>query len=147
MAVPHSLYIAVPISLALAACVYVPVTEQTAEAEPACRTFTNKMTVMELREIEARNNGRATTAYDRRGRSWGSGGCGQPEACLAIIAAAGVVAAGTYIVSGSVVVINNTAHWLEYQGTCSDSYLNSSKKGFFDSLGDPAPASASRKGQ
>ncbi len=147
MKVPRNLCFAAPISLALAACVYIPVTEQTAEAEPTCQTYTNKMTVMELRKVAARNNGRATTAYDKRDRSWGAGGCGQAEICLAIIAAAGVVAAGTYIVSGSVVVINNTAHWLEYQGTCSDSYLSSSKKGFLDSLGNPGIASTTPQRQ
>lgn len=141
MKIPRNLCFVAPISLALTACVYIPVTEQTAEAEPTCQTYTNKMTVMELKGVLANNNGRATTANDRRERSLGSVCSG--ESCLAIIAAAGVVAAGSFIISGSVVVINNTAHWMEYQGTCSDSYLNTKKQNFLDSFDSAKPASKS----
>ena len=34
-----------------------------------------------------------------------------------------IVAAST-LVSGSIVVVGNTVHWLEKQGKCDDSYLN-----------------------
>jgi hypothetical protein len=38
-------------------------------------------------------------------------------ACLLI---QGVIApVGSFIISGSIVAVNNTIHWLEYQGTCA----------------------------
>jgi hypothetical protein len=124
--------------IALSACVYIPVTDKTAITEPSCQTYTKKMTVMELREASGKNTG-MTTSYDK-GRGWSGGGCGSGESCLAILAAATAVAAGTFIVSGSIVVINNTAHWLEYQGTCSDGYLNVTKQRFLESVNKPTPA-------
>ena len=61
------------------------------------------------------------------------------EACLAVILA---VSAGSVIVSGSIVLTNNTVHWLEYQGSCDDGYLKIALHKFFDSLGDPKPVDA-----
>ncbi len=66
------------------------------------------------------------------------------EACLAVILA---VSAGSFIVSGSIVLTNNTVHWLEYQGTCSDSYLNTTKQFFLDSLGNPKPVPSNWQAQ
>jgi len=57
-------------------------------------------------------------------------GCHDDE-CLA---AALVISAGSVLVSGTIVLAGNTVHWLEYQGTCSDGYLNSAKQLFFESL-------------
>lgn len=46
------------------------------------------------------------------------------EAVLACLLVYGVVIpAGTFVVSGSVVLLGNTVHWLEYQGTCEDSLI------------------------
>jgi hypothetical protein len=50
--------------------------------------------------------------------------------------------AGSALISGSIVLTGNTVHWLEYQGTCSDGYLNSAKQKLFDSFGSPEPLSA-----
>lgn len=42
-----------------------------------------------------------------------------PEAASACLLTFGVIVpAGTFIVSGSIVLVNNTLHWLEYQGRC-----------------------------
>jgi len=41
-----------------------------------------------------------------------------PRAIVAILA---LVPAGSLIVSGSIVAVNDTVHWIEYQGRCSDS--------------------------
>ena len=38
-----------------------------------------------------------------------------------ILVAIGAVAVGSLVVSGSVVVVGNTIHWLEQQGFCDDS--------------------------
>jgi hypothetical protein len=62
--------------------------------------------------------------------------CGD-EACLAVLA---VISAGSALVSGSIVLTGNTLHWLEYQGTCSDGYLNSAKQLFLESFKKPASA-------
>ena len=62
-------------------------------------------------------------------------GCNDNECIAALLA----VFAGSAIISGSIVVTNNTVHWLEYQGTCSYSYLNIVKQRFLDSISKPKP--------
>ncbi|WP_339671888.1 hypothetical protein [Dasania marina] len=44
------------------------------------------------------------------------------KACLAAFGI--VVPAGSFIISGSIVVANNSLHWLEYHGTCDQGLLN-----------------------
>lgn len=65
-------------------------------------------------------------------------GC-HDQVCLT---AALAVFAGSAIISGSIVLTANTVHWLEYQGTCSDGYLNVAKQRFLDSVDKPAPTPA-----
>ena len=48
-------------------------------------------------------------------------GTGDPLQALVL---AGIVASITIVVSGSVVVVGNTIHFLEKQGSCDDSFLN-----------------------
>ena len=108
----------VSLALALSACVVVPVEDEVAAS--SCDTYTKSMS---LKPVEV-SLGR-TNCHD--------------EACLAVILA---VSAGSLIVSGSIVLTNNTIHWLEYQGTCSDGYLEATKQYFLDSLDDPEPVSA-----
>lgn len=98
----------------LAACVYVPVSNHDADSG-TCKTFTNSMSLDE-QEIKGHIECPANSV---------------PMACLVVIAA---VPAGSFIISGSIVVSNNTIHWLEYQGTCSDGYLNNAKKMFLSSI-------------
>jgi hypothetical protein len=60
-------------------------------------------------------------------------GCGgsneEAAACLAIMGI--VIPIGTLVASGSIVLVGNTLHWLEYHGTCDDgllwSYIEGSK--------------------
>jgi hypothetical protein len=40
------------------------------------------------------------------------------EACLALLAPILVVSAGSFIISGSIVVAGNTVHWLEVKTRC-----------------------------
>jgi hypothetical protein len=96
----------------LAACVYFPVSNHDAKSA-ACKTFTNSMSL---------------DAYEIKGFN-----CGGSDArdCLAAIA---IIPAGSFVISGSIVVSNNTIHWLEYQGTCSDGYLNNAKNMFLNSI-------------
>lgn len=42
------------------------------------------------------------------------------EACLAAIAVAGVVAAGSTVISGSIVVISNVVYWAERKARCKE---------------------------
>jgi hypothetical protein len=102
---------------ALSGCV-VPVVENDDTASSACHTYTKSMSLKVLDE----------NPFMR--------GC-HDEECLA---AALVVSAGSAVISGSIVLTGNTVHWLEYQGTCSDGYLNSAKKLFIETVSKPKPA-------
>jgi hypothetical protein len=61
------------------------------------------------------------------------------QACMA---GALSVLAGSTIISDNIVLTANTVHWLEHQGTCSDSYLNVARQRFLESLNKPTPALA-----
>ena len=59
--------------------------------------------------------------------------CGNNTDAAACLFAVGVVIpVGSLLVSGSVVLIGNTLHWLEYQGSCEEgviaSYLDKLKR-------------------
>ncbi|OAI51472.1 hypothetical protein AYO46_01400 [Betaproteobacteria bacterium SCGC AG-212-J23] len=47
-----------------------------------------------------------------------SGGCGDARGCALFLVAIGAVAAASVVISGSVVLVGNTIHWLEKQGKC-----------------------------
>ena len=51
-----------------------------------------------------------------------------------ILVAIGAVAVGSLVVSGSVVVVGNTIHWLEQQGLCDDSITQKTDEGFVSGL-------------
>jgi hypothetical protein len=105
----------------LSACIYVPKVKDDSSS-PSCKTYTKSMT---LEQIEVHQNLSVR--------------CNNDE-CLAVLLTAAAVSAGSAIISGSIVVTNNTVHWLEYQGTCDDSYLNTAKQRFLDSVSKPEPA-------
>ena len=46
--------------------------------------------------------------------------CHEPE-CLLLLAPLITISVGSFIVSGSIVVVGNTIHWIEEQGRCDDS--------------------------
>jgi hypothetical protein len=122
------------LALSLSACIYVPVVDESKESPAACETFTKHMSMQNLRDMEAR---------DTRGRSIDipiniGGGCNS-ECAAAILAAVVVVSAGSAIISGSIVLTGNTVHWLEYQGTCSDGYLSSTKRSFLEAIDKAKP--------
>jgi hypothetical protein len=99
----------------LPACMVVPAIDT--DTPVSCDTHTRSMT---LKTIE----------FDH-----GQVRCND-EACLAVILA---VSAGSVVVSGSIVLTNNTIHWLEYQGTCSNGYLNAAKRRFLESFDNAKP--------
>lgn len=107
------------LAFALSACVVVPVADNNEAASSNCKTYTRSMS---LKAVGLQPNGCNT------------------EECLATVL---VIAAGSVLVSGSIVLAGNTVHWLEYQGTCGDGYLHATRRLFLESLGKPKPAPAS----
>ena len=62
-------------------------------------------------------------------------GCsGSGESAIACLVGAGIVPAGTFVVSGSIVLIGNTLHWLEYQGRCDDGVIQQGLALFRESI-------------
>jgi hypothetical protein len=111
------------LAFALSACVYVPVVKQNEATPDTCKTFTQSMS-LDAVELQVNVNM--------------SHGCRNDE-CAALLASAAVVTAGSAIISGSIVLVGNSLHWLEYQGTCSDGYLNKTKQFFLDSISKSNP--------
>ncbi len=95
----------------MSACVVVPVVDKDEAESSTCKTYTKSMSL----EMVTGNPG---------------GGCNNNECIAALL----VVFAGSAIISGSIVLTGNTVHWLEYQGTCSDGYLNAAKQLFLESI-------------
>ena len=58
---------------------------------------------------------------------------GEVEECVAIVA---TVSLGWTVIAGSVVVVGNTVHWLEKQGSCEDSLVKSSINKLYSSTID-----------
>lgn len=101
------------LALALSGCMVVPVVDNDETASTGCRTYTRSMSLKTV--------------------SW-QPGCNTEE-CLATVV---VISAGSVLVSGSIVLVGNSVHWLEYQGTCSDGFLNATRQLFLGSAGKPA---------
>ncbi len=104
------------LALTLSGCV-VPMVDNDDTASNSCHTHTRSMSLKVLDENPLMR------------------GCHDDE-CLA---AALVISAGSALISGTIVLTGNTVHWLEYQGTCSDGYLNSAKQLFFETVNKPKP--------
>ena len=92
----------------LAACLFVP--ETTANKNNDCQLVTKKWS-LEFKKA------------DISGRVEGE-----------ILVAIGAVAVGSLVVSGSVVVVGNSIHWLEQQGFCDDSITQKTVDGFVSGL-------------
>ena len=60
-------------------------------------------------------------------------GSNEPECALIVLVPVAVVSAGSMIVSGSIVVVGNTVHWIEKQGRCDDSMTRKAVKGLVNS--------------
>lgn len=80
----------------LAGCLVVPRT--VAVYDPQCRTYSREMT-LEVAAIGGLHN------------------CGG-DACAALLASLGVVAAASAVVSGSIVIVGNIVYWFERQQGC-----------------------------
>jgi hypothetical protein len=85
------------LAAALSACIVVPRTVST--YDPQCRTHTRQMT-LEVAAVGGFHN------------------CAG-DACAAMLASFGVVAAASAVVSGSIVLVGNIVYWFERQQGCT----------------------------
>jgi hypothetical protein len=92
---PARLLLAACAVLALQACVMVPVTKL--RYDEGCRTTVKEMTLQPVQLASI-------------------GGCAN-EGCAALLALAGVTAAASTVVSGSVAIVGNVVYWMERVGT------------------------------
>lgn len=92
---PARLLVAACVALALQACVMVPVTKL--RYDEGCRTTVKEMTLQPVQLASI-------------------GGCAN-EGCTALLALAGVTAAASTVVSGSVAIVGNVVYWMERAGT------------------------------
>jgi hypothetical protein len=83
-------------ALLLSACIVVPRTEVVFDDE--CRLQRRQM-VLDVHQIGA------------------FGGCAN-EGCVLLLVGAGVVVAGSAVVSGSIALVGNVVYWLERRGQC-----------------------------
>ena len=52
--------------------------------------------------------------------------CAEPECLLVVALSLVAIPVTSFVVSGSIVVVGNTVHWIEEQGTCEDSMIQES---------------------
>ncbi len=99
------------LALSLSSCLVLPQTEPKAQdCELATRSWTLTVVNADVDAQVTLNEMQRLSASD----------CDRPE-CLILVAPALAVSAGSAIVSGSVMVVGNSLHWLERQGRCDDS--------------------------
>lgn len=101
------------IVMMLSGCAFVPKKASHQPYADNCQMTTKKMTL---------DNPKATQTIGCQKTMHG----GQFLSCLVVSGI--IVPAGSFIFSGSVVLINNTLHWLEYQGRCDKKQLEKESK-------------------
>lgn len=60
----------------------------------------------------------------------------KPEALLGALGVGVAASTATLIVSGSIVILGNTVHWLEQEGSCPKGRIRRAAEGLVDSVGD-----------
>jgi len=91
----HRLFLLL-LAMCLQACVYVPRT--TVVYDDACKVQVRQMT-LEMAQLGSFR------------------GCAN-QGCVALLVAAGAVAAASVVVSGSIALVGNVVYWTEKQGRC-----------------------------
>ena len=112
--------------LLIGSCLVIPKTEHSTVSN--CELITKSWT-LEFHGIGSNNECYGCDDFVRGVIECG----GEVEECVAIIA---TVSLGWTVITGSIVVVGNTAHWLEKQGTCEDSLVKSSINKFYSSTLD-----------
>jgi len=105
---------------------------EVAEQEIPCNISSREYTLEMLGDPEV-----AAEQIEREIEAVARSGCDEPE-CLIIMAPFLTLAVGSLVISGSIVILNNTAHWLEIEGTCDDGAIKvavDDMKEFADELG------------
>jgi hypothetical protein len=105
----------------LQGCIVVP--KAATDENPRCQLFTNKLT-LDVYQVGSPDADQVIEELDRLSRTK----CDKPE-CLLVYAPIVTVAAGSAVVSGSIVIIGNTLHWLEEQGRCDESAVHKAVNG------------------
>ncbi len=110
---------AILLTAALSGCIVTPKVDVASGEDATCNTVTKHMA---LKAIYMRQTGCAGSSV---------------EGIALCFAAYAAIGAGSTLVSGSIVLTNNTLHWLEYQGRCSESNLKIEKQKLLESLDKP----------
>ena len=114
------------LSIIIGGCLVIPKTENSIVIN--CELVTNKWT-LEIYNIGSNNECYGCDEFVRGILECG----GEVEECVAIVA---TVSLGWTVIAGSVVVVGNTVHWLEKQGSCEDSLVKSSINKLYSSTID-----------
>lgn len=110
-------------ALLMTACAFVPAVKSPETSQSACSFYTPEWT-LSVQQIDE--------------ESFCRGARDDLDACL--LTAGVIIPVGSLLVSGSVVLVGNTLHWLEYQGTCEDSEVRQKLRSLRD-----APPELSRQ--
>lgn len=105
--------------LLMTACAFVPTVKSPDTTQSACSFYTPEWT-LSVKYIDERNFCRGTHGDDAR---------------LCLMTVGVIVPAGSLLVSGSIVLIGNTLHWLEYQGTCEEAEIQQKLRAFKNGFG------------
>jgi len=103
--------------LKVTGCVYVPKTD-TDEDDEKCQLKTRSLT------LDVYNLTPEYTAAADDMHQLIQGNCTEAECLLIVLLTPIAISAGSFIVSGSIIVAGNTVHWIEKQGKCDDSATN-----------------------
>ncbi len=95
-------------TLILSSCAFVPSRKPILIEEEGCQMLTREL---ELETVQITQDGSCSG-----------------NSCAVFI----VIPASTFIVSGSIVAIGNTLHWLERNGTCKDGLIKRNLNDFFE---------------
>ena len=95
---------AVVVVLLVTSCAFVPEVSEEQVYQEKCRMLTKQLSL----GVEEIHGDLCTSDTD-------------PEACLLTFGV--VIPVGSFVLSGSVVLIGNVLHWLEYHGACSEGFV------------------------
>ena len=112
---PHALLLLLGLAF-LNGCAYYPTAAKHQKED--CQLFTKQL---ELEESQTKGNVQVQCS--------GKG-------CEAVLLASVVVPAGSFIVSGSVVLVGNAIHWMEREGTCEDGFVKQQMNNFLNLFED-----------
>lgn len=114
------------LTLACAGCTFMPTTDHHQPYAKNCDMITKRLTLDEPRS--------ATAFSCRKGIHGGNRGGADFLGCLVF---AGIIEpAGSLVISGSIVLINNSLHWLEYQGSCDKNKIDESVEDYLSTIND-----------